>query len=345
MLSELERALLNDYQREFPLRHNPFGIIAQQLGTDEGTVLALLKKFMESGVVSRVGPVFRPNTIGASTLAAVAVPEPRLLAVAGYISSFAEVNHNYEREHHFNLWFVVNTATPERRDAVLAEIERETGLKVMSLPLLRDYYINLGFDIDFSDAVPSPPAELVPDQTDSVAIKSLRTRPAKDLISALQAGLPLSPTPYAEIGSQTGVSEVIVRKLIGNMLRSGAIKRFGVVVRHHELGYRANAMCVWDVPDGEVDVLGKRLAEIPYITLCYRRPRRLPHWPYNLFCMIHGKNRNDVVDQIERLVEEFDLQHIQNDVLFSGRRFKQRGAYYRHHVDQEQGKTRVVACG
>jgi DNA-binding Lrp family transcriptional regulator len=343
-LNQLERALLNNYQREFPLSPDPFRVIAEQLGTDEDTVLDLLKKFRESGVLSRIGPVFRPNTIGASTLAAMSVPESRLVEVAGTISSFAEVNHNYEREHQFNLWFVVNTATPERRDAVLVEIERETGFNVMSLPLLRDYYINLGFDIDFSDAVPTPPVKLVPDQADSAARQAFRPGHTRDLISALQAGLPLSRTPYAEIGSQTGMSERIVRKLIGNMLGTGAIKRFGVVVRHHELGYRANAMCVWDVPDDEIDALGEGLAEIPYVTLCYRRPRQLPHWPYNLFCIIHGKDLTGVVDQIERLVEEFGLQNISHDVLFSGRRFKQRGAFYRHHAGPERGKVHT-ACG
>lgn len=332
ILSKTERQLLNNYQRDFPLVSEPFRAIAEQIGTDVTTVLNLLQQFSRSGIITRVGPVFRPNTIGSSTLAAMSVPEHQLSTVASTISAYTEVNHNYEREHVFNLWFVVNTATPQRRDAVLREIEQETGFRVMSLPMVRDYHINLGFDIDFSDCVPSRTTELaVKGATSSVPKK--RPRQNRDFISVLQSGLPLVDRPYLDIALNSGLSEKVVLKLIRNMLRTGAIKRFGVVVRHHELGYRANAMCVWDIPDDQVDAIGQSIARMAYVTLCYRRPRRPPDWPYNLFCMIHGKDRKLVTAQIDQIAEELKLHHIPRSVLFSGRRFKQRGAYYGHQQD------------
>jgi DNA-binding Lrp family transcriptional regulator len=113
------------------------------------------------------------------------------------------------------------------------------------------------------------------------------------------------------------------------MIDAGIIKRLGVVVRHHELGYRANAMVVWDVPDARVEQIGRRLGDIDCVTLCYQRPRRLPDWPYNLFSMVHGQDRDDVLACIGRLVEALGLGDIPHAVLFSGRRFKQRGACYR----------------
>jgi DNA-binding Lrp family transcriptional regulator len=113
------------------------------------------------------------------------------------------------------------------------------------------------------------------------------------------------------------------------MIDAGIIKRLGVVVRHHELGYRANAMVVWDVPDERVDVLGQQLGRQDCVTLCYRRPRRLPDWPYNLFCMVHGRDRDDVRACIGRMAEGLGLETVPHTVLFSGRRFKQRGARYR----------------
>ena len=109
---------------------------------------------------------------------------------------------------------------------------------------------------------------------------------------------------------------------------SGVIKRMGVIVRHHELGYRANAMLVWDVPDAEVAALGQCLGRFDFVTLCYRRPRRPPEWPYNLFCMIHGRDRDEVMQNVAMLVEHCGLQHLGHKVLFSRRRFKQRGAVY-----------------
>jgi len=324
----LERSLLNDYQRGFPLEPHPFEVVAGQLATDEETVLGTLARLQDGGVISRIGPVFRPNTVGASTLAAVSVPESSLEEVAGYVSAFAEVNHNYEREHRFNLWFVVNAPTEARREAVLQGIAHATALEIMSLPLERDYYIDLGFEIDFTcDAVPRFPEPQAGRNSAEIHAR-LAGESAVDLVHALQAGLPLLHAPYAVLGSQIGLSEDVVLERIEGMLTAGIIKRFGVVVRHHELGYHANAMCVWDIGDGDVDELGRRLAEVPFVTLCYRRPRRMPHWPYNLFCMIHGKDRKTVLAQVEQLIEGFGLRGRRHDLLFSGRRFKQRGATF-----------------
>jgi len=106
------------------------------------------------------------------------------------------------------------------------------------------------------------------------------------------------------------------------------IKRIGVVVRHRALGYRANAMVVWDVPDSDLERIGRLLAAETCVTLCYQRPRRLPHWPYNLFCMIHGRERDLVLRRLAQITEFHGLQEIRHSALFSSRSFKQRGAHY-----------------
>ncbi|MCG8427299.1 MAG: AsnC family transcriptional regulator [Chromatiales bacterium] len=148
------------------------------------------------------------------------------------------------------------------------------------------------------------------------------------LIAEIQGGLPISNHPYAEVGERIGLSEEEVIERIEQMQESGIIKRMGIIVRHHELGYNANAMVVWDVPDEQIDEIGDKLGSQDCITLCYQRPRRLPDWPYNLFCMIHGKEKERVLEYIDNLVERLDLGHIPHKALFSGRRFKQRGAKY-----------------
>jgi len=148
------------------------------------------------------------------------------------------------------------------------------------------------------------------------------------LVAVVQDGLPLVPQPYAAIGERLGLPESEVRDRLRRMLESGAIRRLGVVVRHRELGYRANAMVVWDVPDERVAELGRLLGRQACVNLCYRRPRRPPDWPYNLFCMIHGRNRAGVLAHLEELIGCCGLEGVPYQVLFSRRRFKQRGAHY-----------------
>lgn len=149
------------------------------------------------------------------------------------------------------------------------------------------------------------------------------------LIEALQDGLPLVPRPYAALGVRIGLPETEVIALAQSLQDEGVIKRFGVIVRHHELGYLANAMVVWDVPDDQVAEIGARIARLDYVTLCYRRARCQPQWPYNLYCMIHGRDRAAVLERITHLTEACGLRDWPHEVLFSRRRFKQCGARYR----------------
>jgi DNA-binding Lrp family transcriptional regulator len=150
----------------------------------------------------------------------------------------------------------------------------------------------------------------------------------QSIIHAIQGGLPLNSRPFARIAESVGTDEQTVIDTVRDLQARGVIKRFGVVVRHHELGFRANAMVVWDIPDESVTVTARRLTRDPAVTLCYRRPRRLPDWPYNLFCMIHGQDRRGVEEKISALRLATGIHELPYCVLFSRRRFKQRGARY-----------------
>ncbi len=149
-LDKLEQSLLNDFQQEFPLSPTPFADIAKQLGVSEEQVISKLDSLQSRGAISRVGPVFRPHAVGASTLAAMCVPEEQLEQVAEQVNSFDAVNHNYEREHKLNLWFVATAATEEQLQQVLQEITATTGIEVIALPMLEDYHIDLGFDLQWT---------------------------------------------------------------------------------------------------------------------------------------------------------------------------------------------------
>ncbi|HJN23164.1 MAG TPA: Lrp/AsnC family transcriptional regulator [Rhodospirillales bacterium] len=143
----IEYRLLNDYQRDFPLEPRPYARIAADLGIDEDEVLACLAGLREAGAVSRVGAVIRPGTVGASTLAAIRVPDHRLEEVAAQVNAFPEVNHNYERDHAINLWFVITAPDGDRLAQVLREIENKVELQVIDLPLVTAFHIDLGFEL------------------------------------------------------------------------------------------------------------------------------------------------------------------------------------------------------
>ena len=147
MTTDLDRRLLNDFQHEFPLSPTPYADMARTLGVTENAVIARLRELKQAGAISRVGAVVRPNTVGVSTLAAMAIPPAQLESVAALVSGYTEVNHNYEREHRLNLWFVATAPDAARLQTVLDDIAARSGYEVLSFPLVEDYHIDLGFDL------------------------------------------------------------------------------------------------------------------------------------------------------------------------------------------------------
>ena len=152
MLTDLHKHLLNDFQRDFPLVERPYLEIANKLGVSEEDIMSALTELCDNQLISRIGPVIPPNRIGTSMLVAMAVPDADLERVADIISQYPEVNHNYERENRFNLWFVVVASSLEQLHHVLDDMERSTGYKTQRLPLLNDFFIDLGFGLDLSHA-------------------------------------------------------------------------------------------------------------------------------------------------------------------------------------------------
>jgi len=149
-VDDIGKNLLGAFQRDVPITARPYQAMAERLGISEDQVIAALTELSENGVLSRVGAVFRPNTVGHSTLAAMSVPADRLEETAALISSFDAVNHNYEREHSLNVWFVIAAPTMQGVERVISEIEDMTGIKVLNLPMLDDYHLDLGFDLKWN---------------------------------------------------------------------------------------------------------------------------------------------------------------------------------------------------
>jgi DNA-binding Lrp family transcriptional regulator len=145
------------------------------------------------------------------------------------------------------------------------------------------------------------------------------------IVLATQAGLPRVPRPYHAIAQSLGVDAAIVMARLCAMLADGRIRRIGAVPNHYALGYVANGMSVWDVEDARVDALGARVGALPGVSHCYRRPRRLPDWPYNLFAMVHGRSRQEVEAQVRDIGEVLGDAARGHDILYSTRILKKTG--------------------
>lgn len=145
------------------------------------------------------------------------------------------------------------------------------------------------------------------------------------IIRATQAGLPLTAHPYHAIAETLGLSPDDVMGRLQAMLDRGVIRRIGAVPDHYRLGYRANGMTVWSVPDGRVDQLGRAIGELDFVSHCYHRPRRPPEWPYNLFAMVHGRTRPEVEQRAERIAAILGPDDHGHAILYSTRILKKTG--------------------
>ncbi|GAB3413226.1 Lrp/AsnC family transcriptional regulator [Haloparvum alkalitolerans] len=342
-LNAVDARLIDEYQSGFPVTERPFDAVAADLAAETGAdltgadVLDRVRDLRERGVLRRFGAVLNPPVIGSSTLAAVRAPEDRFGDVADAINAHPQVNHNYRRDHEWNMWFVVTAASREKRDAIIDDIETETGCEVLVLPMLTDYYIDLEFPVVNGDrfARESLSETAVSATRISEEARGDLTPLEAALLLEIQDGFPLSETPYRDVaaavddalGADGTATVADVLAAVERLRADGCIKRIGCVVNHVVTGFQNNCMVVWDVPDDELDARGEAVGRLPYVTLCYHRPRRPDQdWPYNLFTMIHGRE----AAAVDAKVDELAADHLpfDHERLYSTETLKQTGARY-----------------
>jgi DNA-binding Lrp family transcriptional regulator len=334
-LSDLNRAVINAFQGGFPVVERPFepaSAALRERGIDV-TAAELLERVREldgEGTLSRFGALVNAEEIGGSaTLVAMHAPADRFDEIAETVNAHREVAHNYEREHpHLNMWFVVSVADEDRVRAVLDEIEAETGQPTYNLPKQQEFRVEAKFlvdgpisegDVDLSGLGP----DVTP--TDAQTLSPAE----RDLVVEIQGGLPISPTPYADVAAAIEQPTSWVVETIKRFEREGKIRRVGVVPNHYALGYTENGMTVWNVPDERVDEVGPAIASLPFVTHCYQRPRHEGVWPYNFFAMTHGRSAAESdrrIEQVrERMAEYWDVGDDDWDSLFSTQILKKTG--------------------
>jgi DNA-binding Lrp family transcriptional regulator len=321
VLSGFERRLINRFQGGVDLAQRPFQQMARALDADESQVMETIRQLLDTGWLSRFGPLYNAERLGGSlVLAAMAVPETAYERVTEQVNALPEVAHNYRRDHWLNMWFVLATESNGTTEAKIHQIEQETGLRVLAFPKEQEFYLGLWFEIgdDGQFNTRSIPAQ---------EARGAQTLDALDrrIIAETQEGLPLTHEPCETVAERVGCwpSEVVMR--MDQMLERGVIRRLGLVPNHYRLGFKGNGMTVWNIPDEQLQAAGQRLGAMDFVSHCYARPRHLPDWPYNLFAMVHGRDRADVGEKVKAMSELLQDCQQGHEVLFSSAVLKKTG--------------------
>jgi len=305
-LSIKEARLLSVLQRGIPIVAEPFAAVGDELGLSASDVLAAIEAFCERGLVRRFGAVFDSRSLGyASTLCAVDVPVARLEEVAAALQPHPGITHSYEREGRPNLWFTL-TAPADGLDDELARLGSLIApLRILNLPALRRFKIDVVFDMSGENRKPAtagaPPRPAPRSQSAPLTGKE------KAVVRRMQDSIPLEERPFHTLAAELGYEVDAFLELLSTWQSAGIMRRIGIVARHRNLGFKVNAMCVWDVAEEDAEEAGRRLAGCPEVTHCYQRSR-LPEVPYNLYAMIHADTREAARSILERISVTAGLQ-------------------------------------
>lgn len=323
---DLERAFINRYQGGFPLQNRPFRLVAEKLGCTDYVLLNTIRQMLESGLLSRFGPLYDAAKLGGGlSLAAMSVPEDQFGLIAERVNAYPQIAHNYRREHELNMWFVLATETPGEIETTLQKIEQVSGLDVYNFPKQHEFYIGLWLHLDSDNQVTTtslpPVLAAASPANDCYTLDELDRR----IVSITQAGLPLLEYPFKAIANIADCTAQQVIQRLQNMLDHGVIRRIGAVPNHYRLGLKANGMTVWDVPDDNAIELGREIGQLDFVSHCYLRPRHLPLWRYNMFAMVHGHTKDEVYNKAATIADLLGNDCQSREILFSTAVLKKTG--------------------
>jgi DNA-binding Lrp family transcriptional regulator len=322
-LDTTDRLLLDLLQQAFPLTSAPFARLAQRLDLEEREVLERTRRLKEESIIRQIGPIFDSRRLGYhSTLAAFRVDPEKLDNVAVQISAHPGVSHNYSRSHHYNLWFTLTLADDRDLEEEVSRLASECEVdEYLNLPALRVFKIGVRFRL--SDARPQPSAT---PQHFSPTGPTPPTPFERELVRTLQGDLPLTERPFRDAAARLEVTEEHLLEVARELDRRGVMRRFGAVLRHRRAGFTANGMACWVVPEDRVIDAGRGAAAFPQVSHCYQRPAYPPRWPYTLFTMVHGRERDEVEETAERIHQEIGpAEHV---ILYSQKEYKKKRVQY-----------------
>jgi DNA-binding Lrp family transcriptional regulator len=327
-MDSLDKEILNEIQWSFPLAAEPYKELASRFHVTHDEMKSRITNLKSSGVLRQLSAIFDTRRLGyKSSLVAMAIDPDKLDFVANKINLHPGVSHNYERNHEYNLWFTL--ATPPGSD-LKTEVDKFMKLpginKVRLLPTIKLFKIGVKLDMVDEKKKEVAPTE---EKKKISEIKFTPTEDDKEFIRQLQKDLEVSDRPFLPAAQSLGMTEEQVFERLKHYEEIGVMRRFAAILRHRDVGFVANGMIVWRVPEQRIEDVGATLGAFPQISHCYQRPV-YADWPYNVFSMVHCKS----ISEAESMAKEIQ-SHIKVDdyrILFSSREFKKtRVEYFVEH--------------
>jgi len=327
-IDESDKELLNEIQWTFPLVTRPFDVIAKKFDTTPEKIKEQLSHLKEIGVLRQLSAIFDTRKLGyTSSLVAMEIESDQLENVASQINRHPGVSHNYERDHQFNLWFTL--AVPPGSD-LNDELEKFNVLKgikkVRMLPTLQLFKIGVKLDM-----VDDKKHDVAPTENKK-EIKNIEFNPTdedKDFIRELQKDMAIIDEPFVNAAQNLGLTENKLFEKLKHYEDIGVMRRFAAILRHRQVGFTANGMIVWKVPEDRISQVGEMLGAFPQVSHCYERPT-YDDWPYNVFSMIHCKTHDEAYEMAKTIQKQIHVDEY--NILFSSREFKKtRVEYFVEH--------------
>lgn len=323
-IDSLDKELLNEIQWVFPLVQRPFLEIGKHLGISENEVMRRISIMKKNGIIRQINAIFDTRNLGyKSALIAFAVDPDKLDSVAQEVNKHPGVSHNYERNHEFNMWFTMAVPPGGDMKRELDDLSVLDGvIKYRLLPTLKLYKIGVRLDMVNDDPKkPLPERDVKQIEPKKFEISA----EDKCFIRELQKDLRIVSEPFNEPARNLGMSVQELFERANQYQISGIMRRFAAILRHRDVGFTANGMVVWKVPQDKVDEVGNKLALFPQVSHCYRRPI-YPDWPFNLFSMIHART----MEAAENIASEMSRHTGMSEykILFSSREFKKERVKY-----------------
>ncbi len=322
-LDDVDKALLNAVQWDFPLVERPYDALAERLGVSEGEVLERLARVKELGVLRQLSAIFDTRALGYnSALIAAKLDPDHIDQAAETISAHPGVSHNYKRNHEYNLWYTLATPPNEDFDAHLDVLHTTSGARVTrKLPTLVLYKIGVKLDMTGTTSANAKAEVLAheqPERRPDMAAPELSDLEVA-AISILQDDLPLVELPFAAQGERIGVDGATVLELVKSFKDRKLLRRLAAVMNHRSAGFKANAMGVWAVPEDQLPKIGPQMAGFAAVSHCYRRPT-YDDWPYTVFTMVHGRSARDCEATIDAIRTETGVD--EHALLWSIKEYK-----------------------
>jgi DNA-binding Lrp family transcriptional regulator len=327
-LGESDKELLNEIQWTFPLVTRPFDAIAKKFDTTPEIIKKTLKNLKEIGVLRQLSAIFDTRKLGyTSSLVAMEIEHDELDHVASQINRHPGVSHNYERDHEFNLWFTLAVPPGADLNDELKKFNVLKGIKkVRMLPTLQLFKIGVKLDL-----VDDKKHDIAPTE-EKKEIKNIEFNPTeqdKDFIRELQKDMEIIDEPFVKAAKNLGITEDEVFAKMKHYEDVGVMRRFAAILRHRQVGFTANGMIVWKVPEDRITSVGETLGSFPQVSHCYERPT-YDDWPYNVFSMIHCKTHDEAYDVAKTIQNQINVNEYK--ILFSSREFKKtRVEYFVEH--------------